>query len=163
MKDNKSRTSQSFARDVARRTNMDNSFVDQKQAFEVDPVGDLVVRRTSDKDRKQKRDALYEQFTPLVFAVLDQMIAAYRPGIWKMESDYNHRFCCHCRWFAGPEETGRAHYDDHAIRRRIEIELEIDGQCHPIGFKIQNHANPGERVQVDLSQDELVRGIKAVL
>ncbi len=142
---------------------MDNSFVSLKQTLEVDPTNDLVVRRLSDNDRKGKRDALYAAYTPIVYNVLDQIIAAYRSGVWKKGSDDHHRFCCHCRWYAGPEETGRANYDDRAIRRRIEIELEIDDQCHPTGFKIRNHDHPGGCVQVGLSQDELVRGIKAVL
>ncbi len=138
---------------------MYNSFESLNQTLVVDPNGDLVLMR-SDTGHKGRRDALYAMYTPMVYAVLDQLIAAYRPGIWKKGSDCDHRFCCHCRWYAGPEETGRAHYGDHSIRRKIEIELEIDGQCGPTGFKTWNHDNPGIYAWVGLSQDELVRGIK---
>jgi len=142
---------------------MDNPFVGLKQIPQIDPTGDQVVRRLPDKDRKGKREDLYAEYTPMVYDVLDQLIVAYRPGIWKKGSDCNHEYCCHCRWYAGPEETGRAHYDDHTVRRRIEIELEIDDQCGPTGFNVRYHDNYGKCVRVGLSQDELVRGIKAVL
>jgi len=140
---------------------MNNPFVDLKQIPGVEPTSDQVVRRLPEEERKKKRDSLYAKCTPMVNTVLDQLIAAYRPGIWKKGSDFDHEFCCHCRWYAGPEETGHAHYDDHAIRRRLEIELEIDDQCDPTGFKILNCENHGKCVHVGLSQDELVRGIKA--
>ena len=142
---------------------MDNLFFGLKQTHGVNTTSDPVVRRLSEEDRKQKRDALYAKYTPMVNNVLDQLIAAYRPGVWKKGSDCDHEFCCHCRWYAGPEETGHAHYDDHAIRRRFEIELDIDYQCDPTGFKILYYDNHGRCVHVGLSQDELVRGIKEVL
>ncbi len=142
---------------------MDNPFAGLKQTPGIAPTGDQVVRRLTDKDRKGKREDLYAEYTPMVYDVLDQLIAAYRPGIWKKGSDCNHEYCCHCRWYAGPEETGRAHYDDHPVRRRIEIELEVDDQCGPTGFNVRYHDNYGNCVRVGLSQDELVRGIKAVL
>ncbi len=141
---------------------MDNPFAGLKQLPEVDATSDQVVRKLSDEERKQKRDAMYAQYTPMVNDVLDQLIAAYRPGVWKKGSDCDHEYCCHCRWYAGPEETGRAHYGDHAIRRRVEIELDIDYQCDPTGFKVLYYDNHNKCVHVDLTQDELVRGIQAV-
>ncbi len=141
---------------------MDNPFAGLKQIPEVETSSDQGVRKLSEEERKQKRDAMYAQFTPLVNTVLDQLIEAYRPGIWKKGSDTDHEFCCHCRWYAGPEETGRARYGDHAIRRRFEIELEIDYQCDPTGFKVLYYDNHGKCVHVGLSQADLVRGIKAV-
>ena len=142
---------------------MDNPFVGFKQIPEGDTTSDQVVRKLADEDRKQRRDALYAMYTPMVDNVLDQLIAAYRPGLWKQGSDCDHKFCYHCRWYAGPEETGHAHYDDHPIRRRIEIELVLDYQCDPTGFKILSYDSPGKSAHVGLSQDELVHGIKAVL
>ncbi len=141
---------------------MDNPFAGLKQIPEVDTTSDQAARKLPDEVRKQKRDAMYAKYTPMVNEVLDQLIAAYRPGIWKKGSDCDHQFCYRCRWYAGPEETGRAHYGDHAIRRRIEIELDVDGQCDPTGFKIFSYENHGRFVHTGLSQDELVRGIKAV-
>ncbi len=142
---------------------MNNPFVNLKQSSMADPTGGQVAWKLSDEERKQKREALYAEYSPMVDDVLDQLIVASRPGIWKRGSDSDHEFCCHCRWYAGPEETGHAGYDDHTVRRRIEIELEINHQCHPTGFKILYHDNPGECVHVGRSQDELVRGIKLVL
>ena len=120
---------------------MDNTFFGLKQIPGVDTTSDQVVWKLSEEDRKQKRDAMYAKYTPMVYTVLDQLIAAYRSGIWKKGSDCDHKFCCHCRWYAGPEETGHAHYDDHAIRRRIEIELVLDNPCDPTGYKILNCVN----------------------
>lgn len=142
---------------------MDNSFVGLKQTSEVDPIWDQDGWRLSEIDHKQMREALYAEYTPMVYNILDQLISAYWPGIWKKDSDYNHAYCCHCRWYAGPEETHRTQYDDHAIRRRLEIELEVDDQYHPTGFKILSHRSPGKCVCAGLSHDELVRGIKVVL
>lgn len=141
---------------------MENPFVGLNQIPEVDAASDQVVRQLSEEERKQKRDAMYAKFTPEVYAVLDQLIDAYRPGLWKKGSDCDHEFCCHCRWFAGPEETAHAHYGDHAIRRHIEVELDIDYNCDPTGFKVVYHDNHHKFVHVGLSQDELVQGIKAV-
>lgn len=142
---------------------MNNPFVDLKPTLEMDPTNAQIMRRLSDQERKQERDLLYAEYTPMVYDVLDQLILAYRPGIWKKGSDCDHTYCCHCRWYAGPQETGHARYDDHAIRRRIELQLDINEQCKPTGFKILYHDNPGRCVHVGLSQDELVRGIQAVL
>ncbi len=141
---------------------MDNPFAGLNQIPGVAPTSFQVVRKLSEEERKQKRDALYAQYTPLVSTVLDQLIAAYRPGVWKQGSDCDHEFCCHCRWYAGPEETSRARYGDHPIRRRIEIELEVDDKCDPTGFKVLYHDNHGKYVHVGLSQDELVLGIQVV-
>ncbi len=141
---------------------MDNPFAGLKQIPEVDTTNDQAVRKLSDEVRKQKRDAMYAQYTSLVNTVLDQLIAAYRPGVWKKGSDCDHEYCCHCRWYAGPEETNRAQYGDHPIRRRFEIELDIDYQCDPTGFKVIYYDNHNKCVHVGLSQDELVRGVQAV-
>lgn len=141
---------------------MDNPFAGLKQIPEIDTTSDQMVRKLIEEERKQKRDALYAKYTPMVNNVLDQLIAAYRPGIWKKGSDYDHEFCCHCRWYAGPEETGRANYGDHAIRRRLQIMLDIDDRCDPAGFKVLYHDNNSKCVHVGLSHNELVRGIKTV-
>lgn len=141
---------------------MDNPFVGLKQIPEVDATSDQVVRKLSEEERRRKRNAMYEKYTPMVNNVLDQLVAAYRPGVWKVGSDLDHEFCCHCRWYAGPEETGHAHYGDHVIRRRLEIELDVDYQCNPTGFKVRYYDNHDKCVHVGLSQDNLVRGIKAV-
>ncbi len=141
---------------------MDNPFAGLKQIPEGDTISDQAVRNLSEEERKQKRDAMYAKYTPMVSSLLDQLIAAYRPGAWIKGSDCDHAFCCHCRWYAGPEETGRAHYGDHAVRRRIEIELDIDYRCEPTGFKVLYYDNHGKSIHVGLSEDELVRGIKAV-
>ncbi len=141
---------------------MDNPFVGLKQMPEVAPTSDQIVQNLSEEERKQKRDAMYAKFTPLVNDVLDQLIAAYRPGVWKKGSDCDHEYCCHCRWYAGPEETGRAQYGDHPIRRRVEVELDVDYRCEPTGFKVLYYDNHARCVHVGLTQAELVRGIKAV-
>lgn len=141
---------------------MNNPFDSLKPVSTVDQTSDLVVRKLSDEELKHKRDTMYAKFTPMINDILDQLIAAYRPGVWKKGSDCDHDFCCHCRWFAGPEETGRAHYGDHSIRRRIEIELEVDHQCEPTGFQVLYLDNHGKCVHVGLSQDELARGIHEV-
>jgi hypothetical protein len=141
---------------------MDNPFVGLKQVSAVEIASGPAVWNLSDKERRQKRDALYAKYTHLVFGVLNQLIIAYQPGVWKKGSDCNHDYCYHCRWYAGPEETGHAHYDDHPIRRRIEIELEVNAQCEPTGFEVMYHNNPNKCAHVGLSQEELVRGIKAV-
>lgn len=141
---------------------MNNPFDSLKPVSTVDQTSDLVVRKLSDEELKHKRDTMYAKFTPMINDILDQLIAAYRPGVWKKGSDCDHDYCCHCRWFAGPEETGRAHYGDHSIRRRIEIELEVDHQCEPTGFQVLYLDNHAKCVHVGLSQDELARGIHEV-
>lgn len=141
---------------------MNNPFDSLKPVSTVDQTSDLVVRKLSDEELKHKRDTMYAKFTPMINDILDQLIAAYRPGVWKKGSDCDHDFCCHCRWFAGPEETGRAHYGDHSIRRRIEIELEVDHQCEPTGFQVLYLDNHAKCVHVGLSQDDLARGIHEV-
>ncbi len=141
---------------------MDNPFVGLEQVLGEDTTRDEIVRTLSDEDRRQKRDALYAKYTPMVNHVLDQLITAYRPGVWKKGSDLEHGFCCHCRWYVGPEEIGHANYGDHAVRRRFEIELEVDYQCDPTGFKVLYYDNHCKCAHVGLSQDELVRGVKAV-
>ncbi len=142
---------------------MDNPFASLKQMPVIRTTSDQVVRKLSEENRKQKRDDLYAKYTPMVNDVLDQLIAAYRPGVWKKGSDRDHTFCRHYRWYAGPDETGRAHYGDHPIRRKIEIELEVDCQCDPTGFKILYHDNQSKYVHVGLGQDELALGIQVAL
>ncbi len=126
-------------------------------------TGELLLRKVIVVDeRKQKRSALYAQYNLMVNEVLDLLIAAFRPGAWKKGSDCDHEYCCHCRWYAGPEEPRRAPYSDHTIRRRLVVELEVDAQCSPTGFKVLNYDNLGKCVRVGLGQNELVHAIEAV-
>jgi hypothetical protein len=113
-------------------------------------------------ERKRKRDALYKAHSSMVNEVLDELIRAYRPGFWKKGSDASHPYCCHVGWYAGPEETYRAGYDQHHhIRRCIDIVLEVDAACRPTGFKVFHH-NVHKCAVVGFSRDELVSGILTV-
>ncbi len=137
---------------------MENPFVGSSQIT----TGDQMVWKPSEEERKKKRDALYAQYTPMVYAVLDQLITAYRLGVWKKGSDRDHAYCCYCRWYAGPEETNRARYGDHPVRRRLEIELEVDSRCDPTGFQVRFSGNQGRYVHVGLSQADLALGMQVV-
>lgn len=132
------------------------------------PFTDLLVKPDEyweDDSQQQiaKREVIYSQFDPMVNEILDLFIAAHRPDVWEKDSDCSRRYCCHVSWFAGPRETHRDPYDPHhAIRRRLEIGLEMDGLCHPIGFKVTHYEAIDRIVHVGLSQEDLIRGIKAV-
>ena len=124
----------------------------------------LEERKLFEEQRQEKRDAIYNTYTPMVNEVLDQLIEAYRPGVWEKGSDCVHTYCCHIQWFVGPRETFKAAYDEHHdIRRRIEVILEQDGMCNPVGFKVINHESITKSVHAGLSRDELIRGIKSIL
>ncbi len=138
---------------------MDNPFVSLK-----DQSAEPQERKLSEEQRRQKRDAIYNMYSPMVNEVLDQLITAYQPGIWKMGSDCTHDYCCHIRWYAGPEEKYKAAYDEnHIIRRRVEITLEQAEDCTPTGFKVTSHQHFIKSIQVGLTREELVRGIREVL
>jgi hypothetical protein len=118
----------------------------------------------SDEQRKQKRDELYAAYTPMVSEILDMLISAYMPEVWMKGSDLPHQYCCHISWFAGPAETHHANYDEHhEIRRKIEVTLDMDNSCNPLGFRVTNHAGDNKIVHVGLSKEHLIGGIKAAL
>ncbi len=142
---------------------MDNPFEGLKYEpdFETRAAGMVQERKLLEEQRQQKRDVLYSTFAPLVNEVLDQLIAAHRPGLWKKDSACENTYCCHIRWFVGPEEKFHDPYvEHHVVRRIIEVELEQNTECDPIGFKITNHEALNRIVHVGLSKDELIRGIK---
>jgi hypothetical protein len=113
--------------------------------------------------RKQKRKALYAAHSSMVNEVLDLMISAYRPGLWKKGSDASRPYCKRVAWFAGPKLSYWTSYDEHhQIARCIDIVLELDAACRPTGFKVIHHNNNHKCVMVGFSRDELVRGILAV-
>jgi hypothetical protein len=114
-------------------------------------------------ERKQKRDALYTAHSSMVNEVLDELISAYRPGLWKKGCDASRSFCKRVGWFAGPELSFWTSYDEHHhIARCIDIVLEVDAACRPTGFKVIHHNNNHKCVMVGFSRDELVRGILKV-
>ena len=136
-----------------------------KPVNEERPQHDVVQqRKLSDEQRKQKRDELYAAYTPMVNQILDMLISACMPGAWQKGSDLPHEYCCHISWFAGPAETHHANYDEHhEIRRKIEITLDLDNSCAPLGFRVRNQEIPSRVVHVGLSKEALVGGITAVL
>jgi hypothetical protein len=142
---------------------MINPFVGLKETSEISSTIDPLVWKLADQNPRQQREALYAEYTPMVYDVLDHLIDASLPEVWEKGSDCNHPYCNHCRWYAGPEETHHTAYDDREVRRLVEIELEIDTQGRPTGFKILFYGYPSKWFRVGLSQDELVRGIKAFL
>lgn len=116
------------------------------------------------RQRMAKRDAIYGKYDPMVNEILDQFISAHRPGVWEKDSDCSRSYCCHVAWFAGPKETHSDPYDrHHTLRRRIEIQLEMDGLCNPTGFKVINYEAIDKITRVGLEKDDLIRGIKAVM
>jgi hypothetical protein len=142
---------------------MDNPFEDLKteRDFATRATGMLQERKLLEEKRQQKRDTIYRTYSPMVSEVLDQLIAARRPGVWKRDSALECTYCCHIRWFVGPEEKFRDPYvERHVVRRVIEVELEQNNDCDPFGFKITNHEVLNRIVHVGLTQDELIRGIK---
>ena len=142
---------------------MDNPFQDLRpgQDFEARAAGMVEERKLLEEKRRQKRDAIYTMYSPMVNQVLDQLIAACHPELWKSDSAVECTYCCHVRWFAGPEEKLSDPYvQHHVVRRIIEVELEQNNDCDPFGFKVTNHEALNRVVHVGLTQDELVRGIK---
>ena len=147
---------------------MENPFVALKKADESTanshPEGGRERVLAQEEEKSQKKNTFYTTYSPMVEEVLDMLIAAYRPGVWKKGSDFSHAYCCHISWFAGPEETHHASYDDHhEIRRCIEVFLEQDLSCNPFGFKILNYEKVKKCNRVGLSREELIQGIKEVL
>lgn len=145
---------------------MDNPFtvLIEKQAPKGDqPQENEPKQRLLEHERRQKRDSLYEIYNPLVNQVLDELIAAYQPGVWKRGSDSTRIYCCLIKWYAGPEEKYKDHYDEHHdIRRHVEIALELDIACNPVSFLITNHEKFHKNARVGLSREELIQGIKQV-
>ncbi len=144
---------------------MDNPFegLTYDQDFETRAAGFVQERKLLEEKRRQKRDALYATYQPMVNEVLDQLIAACQPGLWKKDSACENLYCCHIRWFVGPEEKFRDPYvEHHVVRRIIEVELEQNNDCDPLGFKITNHEALNRIVHVGLGRDELIHGIKQV-
>jgi hypothetical protein len=140
---------------------MNNPFADLKT---IEEHGDTEERKLLEEQKTEKREAFYNLYTPMVEEVLDMLIAATQPGVWKKGSDCTHRYCCHINWFVGPQELYKAAYDEkHEIRRRVEVALEQDAFCNPTGFRIINHQSINKSVHVGLSKDELIRGVRAVL
>ena len=111
-----------------------------------------------------KREEIYNKYDPMVNELLDMLIAAHRPGLWKKDSDCERLYCCHIAWFAGPDEKYTDPYDvHHKIRRRIEIKLEMDGLCNPTGFQVTNYEAINKIAHVGLQKVDLLQGIKAVM
>lgn len=112
----------------------------------------------------EKREEMYRKYDPMVNEMLDMLLAAHKPGLWKKASDCERLYCCHIAWFVGPEEKFTDPYDvNHKIRRRIEVKLEMDGFCNPTGFRVTNYETITRTIHVGLEKGELMRGIKAVL
>ena len=145
---------------------MDNPFegLTYDQDFETRAAGFVQERKLLEEKRRQKRDALYATYGPIVNEVLDQLVAACQPGLWKKDSACENLYCCHIRWFVGPEERFHDPYvEHHVVRRIIEVELEQNSDCEPFGFKITNHEALNRIIHVGLSKGELVQGIKQAL
>jgi len=143
-----------------RRIIMNNPFAEIK----IKPELDLPESGDEFQQKMAKRDAIYDQYNAMVSEILDLFIAVHRQGIWEKDSDCSRRYCCHIAWFAGPKEKYTDPYDKHhAIRRRIEVRLEMDGLCNPTGFKVTNYEAIEKIVHVGLEKDDLVGGIKAVM
>jgi hypothetical protein len=137
-----------------------NPFEDIK----IKPEVDLFESSDESQQKTAKKDEIYSKYDPMVSEVLDLFIAAHRQGLWEKDSDCARRYCCHIAWFAGPKEKYSDPYDKHhAIRRRIEITLEMDGLCNPTGFAVTNYEAIDKIVHVGLEKDDLVRGIKEVM
>ncbi len=142
------------------RLDMSNPFAETR----VKPETDFSELGVEHQDKMAKRDAIYNQYDPMVNEILDQFIAAHRSGVWEKDSDCSRSYCCHVAWFAGPKETLFDPYDrHHTLRRRIEIQLEMDGLCNPTGFKVINYEAVEKITHVGLEKDDLIRGIKAVM
>jgi hypothetical protein len=139
---------------------MKNPFEDTK----IKPEVELIEMADEDRQRMEKRDAIYKKYDPMVNEVLDMFIAAHRQGIWERDSDCERRYCCHIAWFAGPREKYSDPYDSHhSLRRRIEVTLDMDGFCNPTGFTVTNYEAIDKIIHIGLDRDELVRGIKTVM
>jgi hypothetical protein len=139
---------------------MNNPFADVK----IKSDEDLTESGDEYQQKMAKRNAIYNAYNPMVNEILDLFIAAHRQGIWEKDSDCTRLFCCHIAWFAGPKEKYADPYDKHhAIRRRIEVRLEMDGLCNPTGFIVTNYEAIDKVIHVGLDKDDLVSGIKQVM
>jgi hypothetical protein len=134
------------------------------------PFNELMIKpepvETPDEVRQKqlKRQAIYEEFSPMVNDVLEMFIEAHRKGEWQMDSDCSRAYCCHIAWFAGPPEKFTDPYDVHHLtRRRLEVKLDMDGLCNPTGFTVTNFDAIRKVIRVSLDREELIRGIKAVM
>lgn len=136
-----------------------------KNPFIEVPVKPEVKEIPGDIQQKQlKREAIYSQFSSMVNEVLDMFIEAHRKGEWQKDSDCSRAYCCHIAWFAGPPEKFSDPYDVHHLtRRRLEVMMEMDGMCNPIGFMVTNFDVIKKVIRVGLDREELIRGIKAVM
>ena len=132
---------------------MDNPFqnLHRQPALGAHTAGMVEDRRDLEEKRRQKRDAIYTMYSPMVNQVLDQLIAACQPALWKRDSAIECTYCCHVRWFVGPEEKFPDPYvQHHVVRRVVEVELEQNNDCDPLGFKITNHEALNRIVHVAL-------------
>jgi len=136
------------------------------------PFDDLAVKSEADLNaaipedeiKLAKRKAIYEKYDPMVNEILDLFIAAHQQSVLVKGSDCSRRYCCHIAWFAGPKEKFTDPYDiNHTIRRWLEIRLEMDGLCNPIGFVITQYAAIVKSIHTGLEKDDLVRGIQQVM
>lgn len=134
------------------------------EGIKIKPESDIGESEDEQRLKMVKREELYRKFDPMVNELLDMLISAHRPGLWKKGSDCERLYCCHIAWFAGPEEKYTDPYDvHHKIRRRVEIKLEMDGFCDPTGFQVTNYEAITKIIHVGLEKSELLRGIKAVM
>ncbi len=138
---------------------MQNPFEDLK----IKPEEALEETLDEHQQKMAMREAIYRQFDPMVNEILDLFIAAHRQGLWEKDSDCSRLYCCHIAWFAGPKEKYSDPYDrHHAIRRRLEVKLEMDGLCNPTGFTVTNYEAIEKVVHVGLARAALVQGIREV-
>lgn len=134
------------------------------EGIKIKPESDIGESEDEQRLKMVKREELYRKFDPMVNELLDMLISAHRPGLWKKGSDCERLYCCHIAWFAGPEEKYTDPYDvHHKIRRRVEIKLEMDGFCDPTGFQVTNYESITKIIHVGLEKSEVLRGIKAVM
>lgn len=139
---------------------MKNPFVDLATKSEAD----LAAAIPEDQQKLAKRKVIYEKYDPMVNEILDLFIAAHQQSVLEKGSDCSRRFCCHIAWFTGPKEKYSDPYDkNHALRRWLEIRLDMDGLCNPTGFTITHYGAIDKVVHVGLEKDELVRGILQVM
>lgn len=119
---------------------------------------------TEAQQKQLKREAIYTQYSPMVNEVLDMFVDAHRKGEWQVDSDYSRAYCCHIAWFVGPPEKFTDPYDVHHLtRRRLEVALEMDGLCNPVGLRVTNYDVIKRVIRVGLNREDLIQGISAVM
>lgn len=134
------------------------------EEIKVKPEADLTVVGEKHRQQLAKKEEIYAKFGPMVNEILEQFIAAHRPGLWEKDSDCTRSYCCHVAWFAGPKEKFSDPYDTHhTLRRRLEIKLEMDGLCNPTGFTVINYEAIEKIIHVGLEREDILRGIQAVM